>query len=90
MDYCNIGLLIIIPPPLYSTKDPDVKNSDVHVKNKFKWAWLDESVEYIDDQKITQTVLLSDTIKKMCYVVILAINLDFLLCLNLSQLFGNS
>ena len=43
-----------------------MKNSDVHVKNKFKWAWLDESVEYIDDQKITQTVLLSDTIKKMC------------------------
>ena len=38
-----------MPPPLYSTKDPDVKNSDVHVKNKFKWAWLDESVEYIDD-----------------------------------------
>ena len=28
-----------MPPPLYSTKDPDVKNSDVHVKNKFKWAW---------------------------------------------------
>ena len=53
-----------MPPPLYSTKDPDRKNSDVHVKNKFKWAWLDESVEYIDDQKITQTVLLSDTIKK--------------------------
>ena len=51
-----------MPPPLYSTKDPDVKNSDVHV-NKFKWTWLDE---YIDDQKITQTVLLSDTIKKMC------------------------
>ena len=47
-----------MPPPLYSTKDPDVKNSDVHVKNKFKWAWMDESVEYIDDQKITQTVLL--------------------------------
>ena len=54
-----------MPPPLYySTKDPDVKNSDVHVKNKFKWSWLDESVEYIDDQKISQTVLLSDTIKK--------------------------
>ena len=53
-----------MPPPLYSIKDPDVKNSDIHVKNKFKWAWLDESVEYIDDQKITQTVLLSDTIKK--------------------------
>ena len=53
-----------MPPPLSSTKDPNVKNSDVHVKNKFKWAWLDESVEYIDDQKITQTVLLSDTIKK--------------------------
>ena len=50
-----------MPPPLYSTKDPDVKNSEVHVKNNFKWAWLDE---YIDDQKITQTVLLSDTIKK--------------------------
>ena len=30
------------------------------------YMWLDESVEYIDDQKITQTVLLSDTIKKMC------------------------
>ena len=43
-----------MPPPLYSTKDPDVKNSDVHVKNK--WAWLDESVKYIDDQKITQPV----------------------------------
>ena len=60
-----------MPPPLYSTKDPDVKNSDVHVKNKFKRAWLDESVEYIDDQKITQTVLLSDTIKKnvlSCYL----------------------
>ena len=41
-----------------------MKNSDVHVKNKFEWAWLDESVEYIDDEKITQTVLLSDTIKK--------------------------
>ena len=53
-----------MPPPLYSTKDPDVNNSDVHVKNKFKWAWMDESFEYIDDQKITQTVLLSDTIKK--------------------------
>ena len=58
-----------MPPLLYSTKDPDVKNSDVHVKNKFKWAWLDKSVEYIDDQKITQTVLLSDTIKNVlsCY-----------------------
>ena len=53
-----------MPPPPYSTKDPDVKNSDVHVKNKFKWAWLDESVKYIDDQKFTQTVFLSDTIKK--------------------------
>ena len=66
-----------MPPPLYSTKDPDVKNSDVHVKNKFKWAWLDESVKYIDDQKITQPVFV-DTIKK-CVVVIIAINLDFLL-----------
>ena len=59
-----------MPPLLYSTKDPDVKNSDVHVKNKFKWAWLDKSVEYIDDQNITQTVLLSDTIKNVlsCYL----------------------
>ena len=54
-----------MPPPPYNTKDPDVKNSDVHVKNKFKWAWLDESVKlYIDDQKFTQTVFLSDTITK--------------------------
>ena len=58
-----------MPLLLYSTKDPDVKNSDVHVKNKFKWAWLDKICRIhrrnIDDQKITQTVLLSDTIKNV-------------------------
>ena len=57
-----------MPPPLYSTKDPDVKNSDVHVKNKFKWAWLDESVEYMT-RKSPKLCFLSDTIKNVlsCY-----------------------
>ena len=33
-----------MPPPLYSTKDPDVKNSDVHVKNKFSGrGWTNPS-----------------------------------------------